>query len=81
MFSQISDRINAFNQMFTDLHKNDQVLLDYVPGKGTSVSIKGELKGLIPGEDFNRALLSVWLGAEPVTESLKNSLLGRDEAE
>lgn len=72
-------RLDQFNGMFTDLHEGDVVLLDYLPGKGTRVSIKGVEKGIIEGADFNRALLSVWLGDDPVTEELKAAMLGIEE--
>ncbi len=77
----IKDRLDKFNEMFSDLHQGDVVLLDYIPQKGTRVTIKGEDKGMIMGEDFNRALLSVWLGEEPVTEELKDAMLGIIEEE
>lgn len=74
---KLRQRLETFNSMFTDMHSGDIVLLDYLPGKGTRVSIKGQEKGIIEGADFNRALLSVWLGEEPVTEELKDALLGK----
>jgi len=79
VFSAVKDRLDKFNQMFPDLYKGDVVLLDYIPQLGTRVTIKGESKGIIEGEDFNRALLSVWLGEEPVTEELKDAMLGIQE--
>ena len=78
-FSALKDRLIKFNQMFSDMHKGDVVLLDYIPGKGTRVMIKGDVKGTIEGDDFNRALLSVWLGEAPVTEALKDAMLGIEE--
>ena len=79
VFSALKDRLDKFNQMFSDMHKGDLVLLDYIPQKGTRVMIKGDVKGVIEGADFNRALLSVWLGKEPVTEELKDAMLGIEE--
>ena len=54
----------------------DVILLDYVPGAGTRVTINGESRGVIPGEEFNRALLRVWLGDRPADASLKKAMLG-----
>jgi len=71
-------RLSRFNDMFETLVEGDRVLLDYLPGTGTRVSIKGIEKGVIPGHDFNQALLKVWLGEVPVTSSLKKALLGND---
>jgi len=72
----LQERINAFNAMFSTVKTGDEVLLDYVPGKGTIVTIKGESKGQIEGEDFYAALLDIWLGDEPADDDLKQALLG-----
>lgn len=54
----------------------DAILLDYLPDAGTRITVNGEVKGTIPGEEFNRALLRVWLGEEPADASLKKAMLG-----
>ena len=75
-YSILESRLKQFNEMFSSLYEGDVVLLDYLPGEGTRVTIKGVEKGMIKGADFNRALLSVWLGENPITEELKSKLLG-----
>jgi hypothetical protein len=72
----LRERIDRFNAMFETLVEGDRVVLDYLPGEGTRVTIKGAVKGVIEGQDFNRALLKIWLGDEPVTKSLKEGMLG-----
>jgi len=52
------------------------VLLDYLPGIGTRVTINGVVRRTIPGEDFHRALMRIWLGDRPVDGRLKRTLLG-----
>ena len=54
----------------------DVILLDCIPGSGTRVTVNGESKGLIPGEEFGRALLRVWLGEQPADAALKKAMLG-----
>ena len=54
----------------------DVILLDYAPGPGTRVTVNGVSKGTIPGEDFFRALLRIWLGDDPADSSLKKAMLG-----
>jgi len=54
----------------------DAILLDYVPGAGTRVVINGDGKGTIAGEEFNRALLRIWLGEQPADAALKKAMLG-----
>ena len=77
-FKTLNERLEKFNAMFTSVHAGDVVLLDYIPGKGTLVKIRGKEQGLIEGEDFYAALLDVWLGDEPADDSLKEALLGGD---
>lgn len=72
----LRERLERFNAMFETLVEGDRVVLDYLPGMGTRVTIKGVERGVLPGHDFNRALLQVWLGDSPVTGSLKQDLLG-----
>ena len=54
----------------------DVILLEYLPGAGTRVVVNGEVKGVIPGEDFSRALLRIWLGEHPADGALKKAMLG-----
>jgi hypothetical protein len=56
--------------------KGDVVLLDYLPGSGTRVTVRGEDRGTVPGEEFNRALLRIWLGESPADSALKKAMLG-----
>jgi hypothetical protein len=72
----LNDRIALFNNLFVDVKKGDEISLDYSPEQGTAVTIGGQAKGVIPGKDFNDALLKIWLGKKPVTKKLKSQLLG-----
>lgn len=76
-FARLKTRLEKFNTFFADAVKGDVIHLDYIPGVGTRVVVNGEVKGTIPGADFHRGLLSVWLGAEPVTQGLKEAMLGQ----
>ena len=69
-------RIDTFNAMFDQsMVEGDLVHFDYLPNQGTKVTIKGSVKGIIEGKDFNDALLSIWLGKEPVGSELRKALL------
>jgi hypothetical protein len=72
---RLRPRLARFNALFSDVRAGDEILLDYLPGQGTRVTIRGDDKGLIPGEDFHRALLAVWLGDEPADAGLKKGML------
>lgn len=72
----LEKRIEKFNAMFTeDMKEGDTIVFDFLPGQGTRVTVKGEVKGVIEGKDFNDALLAIWLGEEPVGEDLKRAML------
>jgi hypothetical protein len=66
----------TFYGWLSDMAAGDQIVYEYVPGKGTTVSVKGSVKGTIEGVDFMKALFSIYLGATPPTEPLKSGLLG-----
>ena len=51
------------------------IILDYLPGIGTRFTINGIARLTIPGEDFNKAMLRIWLGDRPVDGRLKSALL------
>ena len=54
-----------------------KIILDYVPGQGTSMTINGHDKGTIPGTATMKAIWSIYLGDPPVTSSLRDGLLGK----
>jgi hypothetical protein len=73
--ARLQPRIDQFNAMFVDVKKGDIIVLDFIPDKGTVVTIAKQEKGVIPGKDFNDALLRIWLGDKPVSKELKEKLL------
>ncbi len=58
-------------------NKGDVIGLDIVPGQGTKILVRGRQLGLIGGDVFASALLSIWLGKVPVSEDLKSALLSK----
>lgn len=75
----IESRIQTLNRMMSSvgaIGKGGVVLIDYVPAVGTRVTINGDEKITIPGEDFFRALLRIWIGAKPVDGRLRDAMLG-----
>ncbi|HLN79875.1 MAG TPA: chalcone isomerase family protein [Thermoanaerobaculia bacterium] len=72
----LKSRLEKLKTMIPNVENGDQILLTYVPGRGTVVSAKGAEKGVIEGKDFADALFAVWLGPNPVQEDLKKALLG-----
>jgi len=62
--------------MFRAAKAGDVINIDFVPGAGTRVAINGEHRGVIPGREFNNALVDIWLGEEPADSKLKKAMLG-----
>jgi hypothetical protein len=59
------------------VNSGDQMVLTYVPGTGTTLSINGKDRVTIAGQPFEQVLLSVWLGPKPPTADLKKGMLGQ----
>ena len=76
-FGKLQARLDRLNAMTETLRAGDMMRLDYVPGTGTSVWINDTEKGTVPGADFHRALLKVWLGKAPADNALKQAMLGK----
>ncbi|MCA9568934.1 MAG: chalcone isomerase family protein [Myxococcales bacterium] len=64
------------NGMMETVKAGETITLDYEPGVGTHVSVKGQEKGVIAGVDFMKALWGVYLGPSPPTTALKKGMLG-----
>jgi len=79
-YKLLQPRINDLLAQYQGVKKGDVLVFDYTPNKGTTFSINGNNKVTIQGADFNQALLSIWIGEEPATDSLKNDLLGIQES-
>lgn len=80
-FSKLQARTDDFRNALLGLKsapKGSEIRLEWLPGIGTRLSVGNEIRGKdIPGEDFFRALLRIWLGDKPVDQDLKNALLGK----
>jgi len=73
----LQDRIDQFYGYFDqNVVAKDQYILDYIPGKGTTIIKNNKVLGLIPGEDFKNALMEIWLGNFPADKGLKHGMLG-----
>ena len=76
----IEKRIRDMNNMMSTikiLNKGSVVHLDYVPEVGTRVVVDGQERITIPGEDFFRAMLHIWIGNKPVDGRLRDAMLGK----
>ena len=72
----VIDQIDKAAHWMDDFTTGDEIIFDYIPDTGTIFTIKGEVKGTIPGEEFMQALFSIYVGDYPASEQLKQGLLG-----
>jgi hypothetical protein len=77
-FSRLQNKIQSFYMSFDKTVEGDVVIVDFMPDHSTTVTINDVRKATIQGADFQRALLSVWLGGSPVDSDLKRAMLGKD---
>ena len=69
-------RLDHLEQELPNLKAGDTLDFTYLPDDGTTMRCPGrELK--IAGKDFAAALFSIWLGTNPVNNTLKRELLGQ----
>jgi hypothetical protein len=76
-FASLKPEINSFNAAFGVTVKDDMVIIDFLEDGTTTVTINQIKKASIKNKNFQRALLSIWLGASPADEDLKEAMLGK----
>ncbi|HWP13682.1 MAG TPA: chalcone isomerase family protein [Ramlibacter sp.] len=80
-FSKLIPGVMRMSQIFSDhkrLMPGEQFTIDWVPGVGTVITVKGVVQGEPFKEpEFFSALLRIWLGPNPADWKLKEALLGK----
>ncbi len=80
-FSKLIPGLLRMSQIFTEtkkLNAGDSFTIDWVPGTGTIITVRGMPQGEPFKEpEFFNALLRIWLGPKPADSQLKDALLGK----
>jgi hypothetical protein len=80
-FSKLVPGVLRMSQIFSDHKKlvaGDAFSIDWIPGTGTVITVKGVPQGEPFKEpEFFNALLRIWLGPNPADWKLKDALLGK----
>ncbi len=71
---EIDEMISVFS---SEIKQGDVYDMVYEPGKGTGIYKNGKLAKTIKGEQFKKALLGIWIGADPAQADLKAKLGGK----
>jgi chalcone isomerase-like protein len=72
----LKERITMLNGWMGDVKTGERLTFFFKPGVGVQVDVNGTVKGTIKGDDFAKAFLSIWLGADPPNPEIKAGLLG-----
>lgn len=83
-FAKLIPGVMRMSEVFSKhkkLHTGETFVLDWVPGTGTVLTVKGQVEGAPFKEpEFFNALLRIWLGPKPADWQLKEALLGKARA-
>ena len=74
---QTQEKMKRCQSWMEDYTSGDKIIFDYMPNKGTTITVKGTVKGTIEGTDFMKALFEIYIGPNPASEQLKEGLLNQ----
>jgi hypothetical protein len=75
--ADVKKNFAALCKMMEEVKENKEIVLTYVPGTGTEVSVNGKVKGTVPGKPTSDAILSTWIGPKPGPgDDFKKAVLG-----
>lgn len=78
--ASMEERLQLLVQLFdSSIKKGEEGYIEWVPGVGSRIVIKNDVKGIIPGKDLNDAILNIWVGDNPVGATFKRQVLGLEE--
>jgi len=75
--ASLKGEIDKLMAAFEPVATGEQMVFTYEPGKGTTLSVKGNDKVAIAGLPFAQAMFSCWIGPKPPSADFKTKLLGR----
>jgi len=75
--SRLKQQFDQLCAAMEDMADGEQIVFTWIPGTGTRVEVKGNLKDTIAGREFADALFACWIGDQPGPgEDFKQGLLG-----
>jgi hypothetical protein len=74
--ARLKPRLEQLNRLYRDVKEGDRYALTYVPGTGTTLTLNGNPLGTVDGADFAAAYFTIWLGAKPISDTMRDELMG-----
>jgi hypothetical protein len=71
----LSAQLDQVAPSISDLKEGTELVVTYVPGKGSTIVQKGGKEVQVAGKDFGDALFRNWLGSHPADDDLKQEML------
>ncbi|HVS30725.1 MAG TPA: chalcone isomerase family protein [Thermoanaerobaculia bacterium] len=73
----VKQAFSTLGSWMEDMKKGERITLTYVPGAGTTIDVRGTVKGVLPEKAVADAILATWIGPKPGPgEAFKKALLG-----
>jgi hypothetical protein len=73
----VKQAFSTLSSWMEDMKKGERIVMTYVPGAGTTVEVKGKVKGVLPDKAVADAILATWIGPKPGPgEDFKKAILG-----
>ena len=76
-YAGIKAQVEQWNGFMSEMKDGDTMVVTYLPGKGTSVTIRDKARGTVAGHDFSRVLFRIFVGPNPPNSDLKEGMLGQ----
>ena len=74
----VKQAFTTLSSWMQDMNKGERIVITYVPGAGTTVDVKGTVKGVLPDKAVADAILATWIGPKPGPgNDFKAAILGK----
>jgi hypothetical protein len=74
----VKQAFSTLGSWMEDMKEGERLTLTYVPGSGTTVEVKGKVKGVLQDKAVADAILATWIGPKPGPgKDFKKALLGQ----
>jgi len=73
--ADVEPEIQEFFGYMEEMNRGDEMILEYVPGTGTTVTIKGQVKGTIANPGFMKLIFTNYIGPK-ANKQLRKGMLG-----
>lgn len=76
--AEVKSNFNQLSAWMEDVKEGQEIVMTYIPGTGTSVTVNGKAKGTLAGKATADAILATWIGPKPGPgKDFKNAVLGK----